>query len=204
MVFISDGEEIGNPEQPPINNRVVVLKQEASDTESFSVQGSFGSEGNGTGQFFIPHAVQTDACGRVWVADRNNSRLQVFNTEGGHIATWDCFRPRCPQALAPFGDLVAGSPGRWLLGANKDLLVLPFSQDCTAPGTLGDCSIQWEQTIVFDQGPGQIHSVASNPEASTVFTVVIEDPTDSLGILDKWHTYNENPIAAADHESRGN
>ena len=43
---------------------------------------SWGEPGTGPGQFRLPHAVRMDNRNRVWVADRENNRIQIFNTDG--------------------------------------------------------------------------------------------------------------------------
>jgi DNA-binding beta-propeller fold protein YncE len=43
---------------------------------------SFGQFGEGPGQFRTPHGMAFDAQGRLYVADRGNSRIQVFDQEG--------------------------------------------------------------------------------------------------------------------------
>ena len=49
---------------------------------------SFGSYGYGPGQFRGPHALAFDSRGRLFVADRGNRRLQIFDQEGKHLDTW--------------------------------------------------------------------------------------------------------------------
>lgn len=43
---------------------------------------SFGEPGSGPGQLNTPHSIATDAKGNVYVADRGNRRIQVFDGEG--------------------------------------------------------------------------------------------------------------------------
>ncbi len=50
---------------------------------------SWGEPGSGPGQFAIPHSVAVDKQDRIYVADRENRRIQVFNDEGALITTWD-------------------------------------------------------------------------------------------------------------------
>jgi len=50
--------------------------------------GQWGSEGEGKGQFFLPHSVTTDTSGLVYVADRTNWRIQVFDSEGKYLRQW--------------------------------------------------------------------------------------------------------------------
>jgi len=49
---------------------------------------SFGTFGYGTGQFRGPHSLAFDSRGRLFVADRGNRRLQIFDQEGKHLDTW--------------------------------------------------------------------------------------------------------------------
>jgi peptidylamidoglycolate lyase len=48
----------------------------------------FGHKGSGPGEFDIPHGVTLDAQGRVYVADRGNARVQVFDAGGKYITEW--------------------------------------------------------------------------------------------------------------------
>ncbi len=69
----------------------------------FSVDGrwlaSWGSPGSGPGQFHLPHGIALDRQGRVYVADRENSRLQIFSPEGQFLSQWtDVARP-CQVAI---------------------------------------------------------------------------------------------------------
>lgn len=55
---------------------------------------SWGEPGNGPGQFNLPHGIALDRAGRVFVADRENSRIQIFSSEGRFEAEWtDVSRP---------------------------------------------------------------------------------------------------------------
>ena len=49
---------------------------------------SWGEPGTGPGQFRLPHGLVIDRTGRVYVADRENSRIQVFSSEGELIDAW--------------------------------------------------------------------------------------------------------------------
>jgi peptidylamidoglycolate lyase len=48
----------------------------------------WGSKGYGAGQFGLPHGIALDKQGRVYVADRANARVQIFDSAGKHITTW--------------------------------------------------------------------------------------------------------------------
>ncbi|MCL1818424.1 MAG: peptidyl-alpha-hydroxyglycine alpha-amidating lyase family protein [Spirochaetaceae bacterium] len=55
---------------------------------------SWGSSGSDPGEFALPHSVCTDRQGRVYVADRENHRIQVFDDTGRYITQWNnMYRP---------------------------------------------------------------------------------------------------------------
>ena len=51
----------------------------------FDAQGNFllqwGSEGTEPGQFALPHAINSDKEGLVYVSDRENWRVQIFSSQ---------------------------------------------------------------------------------------------------------------------------
>ena len=65
----------------------------------------WGTRGTGPGQFDIPHALAIDAGHRVYVADRANDRVQLFDGKGRYLAEW-----KSPSIGRPFG--LALLPGR--------------------------------------------------------------------------------------------
>ena len=78
-IFIADGHG-GNT-----NARVV----------KFSADGKFikawGRKGAGPGEFNVPHRLALDSNGRLFVADRSNNRIQIFDQEGKFLAEWKQF-----------------------------------------------------------------------------------------------------------------
>src|SRR5271154_1213327 len=65
--FISDGY---------INSRVAKVDKNGKWLASW------GEPGDGPGQFNVPHSIAVDASGNVYVADRGNRRIQVFDGDG--------------------------------------------------------------------------------------------------------------------------
>jgi DNA-binding beta-propeller fold protein YncE len=60
---------------------------------------SWGEPGSGPGQFYLPHALVIDEAGKVYVADRQNNRIQVFSADGKVLAIWDGFALPTDMAL---------------------------------------------------------------------------------------------------------
>ena len=76
-IFVSDGHS-GQGADPPEGATGRILK--------FSADGTFikqwGEIGFRPGQFRTPHAMEFDSQGRLYVADRGNHRIQIFDQEG--------------------------------------------------------------------------------------------------------------------------
>ena len=92
----------------------------------FSAEGRFlldwGRKGSGPGEFDLPHSVAVDAQGLVYVADRNNARIQVFDAKGNFLRQWKSPELGRPWSLTvgpdnllyavDGGDLKPGPPDR--------------------------------------------------------------------------------------------
>jgi sugar lactone lactonase YvrE len=72
-IYISDGYG---------NSRVVVFDKAGSFIRTW------GKLGNAPGEFNVPHSIALDSRGRVYVADRNNTRIQVFDPNGKFLTEW--------------------------------------------------------------------------------------------------------------------
>jgi hypothetical protein len=46
---------------------------------------TWGGEGSAPGKFNVAHAIAVDAQGRLWIADRENQRIQIFDQDGTFI-----------------------------------------------------------------------------------------------------------------------
>jgi sugar lactone lactonase YvrE len=61
----------------------------------FSKDGKFvktwGKAGSGPGEFNTPHNLAMDSTGRLFVADRGNSRIQIFDQDGALLTEWKQF-----------------------------------------------------------------------------------------------------------------
>jgi peptidylamidoglycolate lyase len=82
--YVSDGYR---------NNRVL----------KFAADGKFlfewGKGGKGPGEFDLPHGIALDSAGRVYVVDRANARVQVFDNKGNYLAQWKGPPFASPQSI---------------------------------------------------------------------------------------------------------
>ena len=58
--------------------------------------------------FNLPHGIATDEKDRVYVADRGNSRVQIFDANGVFLAAWERERVGRPYGaeVTPEGDVI--------------------------------------------------------------------------------------------------
>ena len=107
-IFVSDGE---SP-----NTRVV----------KFSKDGKFikywGTKGNAPGQFTIPHNITLDPQGRLWVCDRGNKRIQVFDQDGNFLEQMTQFGTPSSVFIAKDGTVYVadGEPENQIVIGNVD------------------------------------------------------------------------------------
>lgn len=52
---------------------------------------TWGREGSAAGELDVPHGLAIDRQGRLFVADRSNNRIQIFDQDGNFIDAWKQF-----------------------------------------------------------------------------------------------------------------
>ena len=82
-IFVSDGHS-GQGADPPPGSTGRILKYD-SDGNFIKEWGELGFR---PGQFRTPHAMEFDSAGRLYVADRGNHRIQIFDQEGELLDTY--------------------------------------------------------------------------------------------------------------------
>ncbi len=94
--YISDGY---------INSRVAKVDKEGNWVKSW------GEPGSGPGQFVQPHSIATDDQGHVYVADRGNARIQVFDGDGKYLREIRINVPYDHTIHPWFGNMPASNSG---------------------------------------------------------------------------------------------
>jgi sugar lactone lactonase YvrE len=78
-IFVADGHGDGT------NARIVKFSKDGKFIKAW------GKEGSGPGEFNVPHGLAIDSAGRLFVADRANNRIQIFDQDGKLLDEWKQF-----------------------------------------------------------------------------------------------------------------
>jgi len=123
-VFVSDGYG---------NNRVV----------HFDAKGNFvkawGKVGTGPEDFSLPHAIAIDSQGRLYVADRNNVRIQVYDQSGKLLDSW-------ANVIVPWGLWMTAKDELWACGSTP----MPWREDPKYPGAPLSCPPKDQVVMKFN------------------------------------------------------
>ncbi len=79
-IFVADGHSAGRG-----NARVVKFAKDGTFLKQW------GGHGSAPGQFDVPHTLAFDSRGRLFVGDRANNRIQIFDQEGRFLDEWKQF-----------------------------------------------------------------------------------------------------------------
>ncbi len=72
---------------------------------------AWGSLGTADGQFSLPHAIVIDSKDRLYIADRNNARIQVYDNSGRLLDSWK-------NLLVPWCLWITASDEIWVCGSS--------------------------------------------------------------------------------------
>ena len=103
---------------------------------------SWGEKGTGPGQFHLPHAIVTDRDNNLYVGDRTNRRIQVFDTEGKFLRMFTIDVPPVPGTHAVNGPTPTGERLAAVIGAPNSICITPgpnqvlFVGESTFPGRI--------------------------------------------------------------------
>jgi hypothetical protein len=150
-IFISDGYG---------NSRVV----------KYDKNGRFlaatGTKGSAPGQLNLPHTIATDAQGNVYVGDRSNARIQVFDNDLKLKTIYD-------QVGAPWAVCISPGPHQYLYSSNSN----PDSNNAEMNAVTGEIyKMELDGTIV-----GKFGSAGKGlGQFSTVHEIDCRNPNEIL------------------------
>ena len=113
---------------------------------------AWGGHGSGDGQFNTVHGIDVDRNGHIYVVDRLNKRVQVFDANGKHLANWPNIRfPNHVQVTEPVaGDTsTSGEQVVWVAD-NQTTDVMKFD-------TKGNQLYSWHASGPVPGGFGELH-----------------------------------------------
>ena len=123
---------------------------------------SWGEKGTGPGQFRLPHAIVIDRNNNVYVADRSNRRVQVFDTDGKFLRMFTIDVPPTPGTHAVYGETPTGEKLTALIGSPNSLCITPgpnqvlFVGELTFPGRLFKVSLDGKVLGVIGRSGRQL------------------------------------------------
>ena len=131
-IYISDGY---------INSRVAKISKDGDWIKSW------GSKGTGQGQFRTPHSIAADRNDNIYVGDRANRRVQVFDTEGNFKRMFTVDVPPDLTTKAVYGNTPTGDRLAQTIGAPNAICITPganqvmFLGESTFPGRIFKVSL---------------------------------------------------------------
>src|SRR5919198_83305 len=132
-IYISDGY---------INSRVAKYDRNGDWVKSW------GTPGKGPGQFNLPHAIAIDRNNNIYVGDRANRRIQVFDTEGKFLRMFTIDVPPDPTTRSTNGNTPTGERLARVIGAPNSICITPgqnqvmFVGESTFPGRIFKVSLE--------------------------------------------------------------
>ena len=108
--YISDGY---------VNSRIAKVDKDGNWLKSW------GEPGDQPGQFNVPHSVAVDAQNNIYVADRGNRRIQVFDTDGKFLRQFTIDVPAPADARPAIGNKPAATTGTMAPGAPWAICITP-------------------------------------------------------------------------------
>jgi sugar lactone lactonase YvrE len=131
-IYITDGY---------INSRVAKFDKNGDWVKSW------GTKGTGPGQFNLPHSIAIDRNDNIYVGDRSNHRIQVFDTDGKFLRMFSIDVPPDPKTRSVNGATPTGARLAQLIGAPNSLCITPgpnpvlFVGETTYPGRIFKVSL---------------------------------------------------------------
>ncbi len=123
---------------------------------------SWGDKGTAPGQFRIPHAIVADRNNNLYVGDRTNRRIQVFDTDGKFLRMFTIDVPPVPGTHAVNGNTPTGERLAAVIGAPNSICITPgpnqvlFVGESTFPGRIFKVSLDGKVLGVIGRSGRQL------------------------------------------------
>jgi DNA-binding beta-propeller fold protein YncE len=123
---------------------------------------SWGDYGTAPGQFRLPHAIGIDRRDNIYVGDRTNRRIQVFDTGGRFLRMFTIDVPPVPGTRAVNGNTPTGDRLAAIIGAPNSICITPgtaqvmFVGESTYPGRIFKVSLEGKVLGVIGRSGRQL------------------------------------------------
>jgi DNA-binding beta-propeller fold protein YncE len=111
---------------------------------------AWGTAGDGPGQFRVPHSIGVDSKDRVYVSDRENNRIQIFDGNGQLLKTWNHLG--CTQSL-----FITPKDEMWVLTHRNNTENITYD---TLAGQLMKIDLETGKILGAMESPGHMLAVA--------------------------------------------
>jgi DNA-binding beta-propeller fold protein YncE len=150
-IFVSDGYG---------NSRVVKYDRDGRFVKAV------GTKGAAPGQLNLPHTIASDAQGNIYVGDRSNSRIQVFDNNLEFKANYD-------HVGAPWAVCISPGPHQYLFSSNSN----PDNNNSLIAAQTGEIyKMELDGTVIGKFG----HAGKQLGEFSTVHEIDCRNPNELL------------------------
>lgn len=120
---------------------------------------SWGTQGTGPGEFALPHSLWVDRQERVWIADRENNRIQRFDMKGNYLDQWtDLEMPMDIFITKKDEVFIVEASSRVSIFDLEGTLLSRWGEDGSAPGQFADSP---HSIWIDDEGSLYIGEVAT-------------------------------------------
>ena len=204
-----------------LGNDIYVADTNNHRIQKYTYEGEFlvqwGSQGTGNGQFNQPVGVAVDSNGVVYVADRGNARVQIFDSVGNWLQTVTTVDPggAILHTFQTLEDIDVGGGLIWVVDSGRQQLLGFPTFFGSGKGYLSPANLTLPTGVAFDPGNNVIwvtnagpgftdmkrYDLQANYEATTTVpgtTFLADAMVDSVGSLwvvdslassfHKWHT----------------
>jgi peptidylamidoglycolate lyase len=113
---------------------------------------TWGTPGDGPGQFRVPHSIAIDSKDRVYVSDRENNRIQIFDVSGKLIKTWTHLG--CTQGM-----FITPTDEMWIITHRNNSENITYD---TLAGRLMKLDLETGKILGSMESPGHELTVASD------------------------------------------
>jgi DNA-binding beta-propeller fold protein YncE len=137
--------------------------------QKYSYDGIFllqwGSQGSGQGQFNKPTGVAVDPNGNVYVTDRDNARVQIFDSNGNWLQTVTTIDPGGPilHAFQSPEDIAIGGGFAWVADSGRQQLLGFPTYLNSGKGVLSAVNLSTPTGVAFDSGANLIWVTDTGP-----------------------------------------